>query len=165
MKTNGPVTSTWVADVRALIDAVLLLERNEILTYEQMADLIGKPVEGSSSEYQTAKERLSRDHRVELRTIAKVGAQRLDDGGIVEQLPGDRASIHRRIKRSVRRAANVENYGALSNTQKLEHDRHLAHMGLMRQLQEPAPSRAIDERVQRGLTKLDVERLIEILRG
>ena len=158
------VGSTWASDVRALIDAMLLLGRNEVLTYGQMSELIGKAVDGSTSEYQVARERLGRDHGVEVKTLTRQGALRLDDGGIVEELPRDRAGIQRRVKRSIRRAANVEHYGALSNTQKLEHDRHLAHLGLMRQLQEPGVARAIDDRVRHGLTKIDVDRLVETLR-
>jgi hypothetical protein len=159
------VSSLWASNVRAIIDGVLLLGRNEILTYKQMADLIGKPVDGSTSEYQVAKERLARDHRVELRTIHRIGAQRLDDGGIVEELPRDRAGIQRRVRRSLRRAANVEKYAEMSTTQKHEYDTHLAHLGLMQHLDEPSVGRAIDERVQRGLTAPDIQRLIETLRS
>lgn len=157
--------STWASDVRAIMDGFLLQERNQVLTYEQMGELIGKLVDGSASEYQVARERLSRDHGIEIKTIPKVGGLRLDDGGIVEELPGDRATIHRRIKRSVRRATNVEDYSALKNTQKLEHDRHLATLGIMRQLQEPQASKAIEQRVTSGLAQVDVQRLIDVLRG
>lgn len=157
--------SMWAANVRALVDACLLLRKNEVLTYKQMASLIDKPVDGATSEYQYARNRLSKHHRIELKTLNKVGAMRLDDGGIVEELPRDRDSIHRKIKRSLQRAANVEEYDVMSNTQKLEYDRHLAHLGLQHALQEPAPSRAIDERVTRGLGEIEVQQLIALLRS
>lgn len=159
------VKTVHASDVRALVDAFLLLGKNEILTYAQASELIQKPVSGASSEYQAARERLSRDYGIEIKTVKNVGGQRLDDGGIVEELPRDRAGIRRRVKRSLRKVANVQDYGALSNGQKLEHDRHVASMGIMLELQKPAASRAIDQRVQQGLTKIDVDKLIETLRS
>ena len=157
--------SMWAANVRALVDAMLLLVKNEVLPYAQMSALIGKDVDGGTSEYQVARNRLSKHYHIEMKTLPKIGAMRLDDGGIVEELPRDRDGIHRKIKRSLQRTANVEDYDVLSNTQKLEHDRHLAHLGLMRALQEPAASRAIDERVTYGLREVDYQRLIELLRS
>jgi hypothetical protein len=158
------VTSTWASDVRALIDAFQLLGKNEILTYEQMGDLIGKAVNGSASEYQAAKERMARDHGVEIKTLPRMGAQRLDDGGIVEELPRDRAGIQRRVARSHRRASNIEDFDALSNPQKLEANRHMAQLGLMQHLQQPQVSRAIDDRVRDGARTLEVDRLVAMLR-
>lgn len=157
--------STWASDVRALIDAMLLLSANEILTYTAMEQLLGKTIKGDSSEYQVARERLARDYHVEIKTIPRVGAQRLDDGGIVEELPRDRDAIHRKVHRSIRRAGNIEDYGALTNAQKLEHDRHAAHLGLMAELNKPHVARAIDDRVRKEPLRIDVDKLIEALRG
>ena len=159
----GP--STWASDVRAIIDLFLLKGKNEIATYKEMEALIGKPVTGASSIYQVAKRRLSDTYHIVIKTIPRVGGKRLDDGGIVEELPGDRATIQRRVERSLQKAANIENPEALSNSQKLEYLGHLAHMGLVRHLQEPQVDRALQERVQRELPAISVDKLITLCRS
>lgn len=157
--------SAFTYEVRALVEAGRQIDIGSVWTYQQIAETIGVPqIHGNHSSLQKALARLSRDHGIEFRNVRKAGYVRLDDPGIVEAMPNDRASIQRKVKRSVQRSENVKDWSGLTNDQRAELNASRAILSVIRRAVDRKTIQRVKAEAQSIASEPDMQKTIELFK-
>ena len=87
-----------------LIDRLKTLEVDEVVTWDELSNLIGRDVRKEAyHNLGTARNRLLRDERMVFECVRKVGVKRLSDDGIVVSAESGLQRIKRASRRSFRK--------------------------------------------------------------
>lgn len=151
-------------DVQVLEKRMRKSEVGDTINYSELTELIGADVtNGARSRLQSARRILERDCIV-FATIPTVGIKRLSDSQVVATGPSFISKINRVAKRATRRMAAVQDFNALSNTDKILHNSIAAHSGALL----AATTSKAREKVRRGVEEnsgelLAAKRTLELL--
>lgn len=155
----------YAAETRRFVELGMSIEPDSVWTYSQMAQQIGRTVDGSDPALQHALRVLARDHGREFKNVRKVGYLRLSDQGIVSESGNDRSAVNRKVKRSVMRSANIQDWNALNDGLKREVDAHRSILGLMRHILKPASVKRVRSEVDRCHAELALDETLKLFRN
>lgn len=155
--------SSFSVDVNDLIKAGLAVPVGEVWTFASMTTILGRKPNGGDGSVQRALKYLCLQHGVEFENVRSDGYRRLSDQGIVGVLPRDRMRVRSVVKRSKIRMSNVQDYAALPNHAKLQHDTHAAVLGVMSALNSPKIIKAIEVDHARSKATVDEHAVMALL--
>jgi len=132
MASNGKrAIAELGADARVLIGRLRELSSNEMLTYEDLSQLIGRDVRTvGRGALTTAMNRLMRDERMVFAAVHGEGIKRLDDSGIVRVGVGGIERVHRAARRSLLKMGCAD-FSKLANAEKITHNATAAALGVL----------------------------------
>lgn len=134
-------------DARALLARMKAAGVGEIITYDEMSELIGRDVRGGSRHVLEAARRWARRERIIFGAVTGIGIKRLDDAGKVRVGSGMMDKIRRTSRRAAQTLAAVEDFGALPNEMKVQHNMSLSIYGIIQQATSSKMQNRISERV------------------
>lgn len=155
----------YAHEVRRFVDIGVTIEPETIWTYEAMRQQMNRTVDGADSALQQALRVLARDHSVEFKNIRKHGYLRLSDEGIAHESGNDRTAVNRKVKRSVLRSSNIQNWDALNDNLKREVDAHRSILHLMRHILKPSNVKRVRSEVDRQHAELDLDETLRLFRN
>lgn len=155
----------YAHETRRFVEIGMSIEPNSVWAYSQMAEQLGRKVDGADGALQAALRLLARDHGREFKNIRKIGYLRLDDEGIVSEAGSDRAAVNRKVRRSVMRSSNIQQWDALNDNLKREVDAHRSILHLMRHLLKPSSIKRVRGEVDRVHDELAVDQVVALFRN
>jgi hypothetical protein len=104
------------ADARLLMQHLSKVSVGQVVTYDEMSNVVSRPISGTSTSLRTALKRLMRDQGMIFGVIRGKGFKRLDDAEIVAE--GGKATdiIRRRAKHAIERQSKAD-FGKLNREQ------------------------------------------------
>jgi hypothetical protein len=125
-------------DTQILERALLLVGVGDVVTYAQLSGVISRDVQEEARHHlASARRRVLRGHRMVFEPVMNVGLKRLDDAGKI-------AAGRWHIKRSRNQAkfaqvkvSAVDDFDALPNNLKVEHNMSLAQTGALLHMTSP----------------------------
>jgi hypothetical protein len=96
------------ADALKLHEELVLTGIGNIVTYQRLGDVIGRPVEGATSVLQSARRLAMRENRMLFSCIRGVGLKRLDDHEIVELAHVLVGHVRRHARRTSKKLATAQ---------------------------------------------------------
>jgi hypothetical protein len=96
------------ADALKLHEELILTGIGNIITYQRLGDVIGRPVEGATSVLQSARKIAMRENRALFACIRGVGLKRLDDHEIVELAHVLVGHVRRHARRTSKKLATAQ---------------------------------------------------------
>ena len=144
------------ADARSLIDRLSKLEVDQVVTYEELSKVVGKPVNGSSTALQRAKRRLLMDEGMVLETVAKHGVKRLNDVDTVMTSEQTRNRIRGTARRGLQKISAVRDFNSLPNDMKVTWNAAAAWMGLVKHAMDGRQIKKIELKVHDATTQLSL---------
>lgn len=111
-------------ETQKIEDRLRSMAIGEIVSYADLAALIGSPVDGSCQPLNSARAMLERSGDYVFATMTKEGVKRLSDREIVADTQSSRQRIARQAKRAMRRLSNIKDFNALSDDEKRQHQAH-----------------------------------------
>jgi len=139
------------------VDARVLLARfksakvGDVITYDEMSEMIGRNVQKEARHILEAARRWAKKDRIIFGTVTSKGVQRLDDAGKVRAGSGMMDKIRRTSRRAAQTLAAVENFGELPNEMKIQHNMALSIFGIVQQ----ATSRKVQDRIAEKVEGVD----------
>lgn len=147
-------------DTRMLYDRLKVVDVGEIVTFRQMSELLGRPVEGATSNLQSALHRLEGE-RLAFANIKGVGYQRMDDVAVVNTAESAREGIRRKAKRAIKRLVCVREFDSLPNELKIKHNAALSGFGAIASIMSPGRVKALEEQVAKAGQQLPLAKTLE----
>jgi len=154
--------SSYAFETRKLVEAGQRITPNTLWSYQNIGKVIEREVDGSTGSLQAAMRLLSRDYGVEFKNVRKIGYIRLNDEGIISMAGGDRKGINRRVKRSVQRSGNIQDWDALSGPKQREVDAYRSIFSALRIILHPSRLKRVRHEVDRIHDELDTKTTLEI---
>ena len=164
MPSFQPKHMHYVTDARQLVEIGMMIEPNTVWSFKEMAEQLGRPMEGSDQALQRALRVLARDHGKEFKNIRNVGYLRLNDEGIVGEAPRDREGVKRRVKRAALRSSNVVDWNALADPLKRELDAHRSILALLRHIVTPKAVKRVRSEVDKLHDELPLTETLKLFR-
>lgn len=118
------------------------MQIGDLLTYKELSDILGEPVDGSNSHLQSARDMAVRYDGIVLENVRTVGYKRLSDTGIVHDTDRDMKSIGRKAKKATRKLESAD-YAALPLNEKHKFNVRSSILGVLR----AASSRRREKRI------------------
>lgn len=142
--TKSPSFSMTI-NTRFLIQRLGKSNIGEKISYKELSELVGSPVNGSTTALTTARRHLLRHRDMVFGVVRAVGLERLDDKNIVHRQDGHIASIRRKAKKGTRELAAVQDYAAMEPKDQLNHTlkaslfHAISHISSERHIKKLAP--------------------------
>lgn len=147
-------------DTRVLYDRLKQAVVGEVVTFEQMSDLLGRKVEGACPNLQSALRRLEGEG-IAFANIRAKGYQRMNDVEIVGTAEHAREGLRRAAKKAIKRLTCVQNFDALPNEQKIKHNAALSGFGAIASIMSPGRVKKLEERVAQTGAQLPLAKTLE----
>lgn len=130
-------------DARVILARLKAAKVGDVITYSELSELVGRDVQKGSRHILEAARRWAKKDRVIFGVITGQGLKRLDDAGKVRVGSGMMDKIRRTSRRAAQTLAAVENFDALPNEMKIQHNMSLSVFGIIQQ----ATSRKVQDRI------------------
>ena len=122
-------------DTQMLESALLIVGVGDVVSYGQLTDVIGRDVQTEARHHlASARRRVLRSHRMVFEPVLNVGLKRLDDAG---KIAAGRWHIKRsrnQARYAQTKATAIDNFDALPNELKVEHNVIVAQAGVLRHM-------------------------------
>ena len=155
-------------DARMLHQHLATIKIGEIVTWEAMSNIIGRPVSPGNSGYSalmTARNRAQNDEGFVFDAVARVGLKRLADVDIVN---GGQAAIdkmRRAARRGVKRLLSVNNFADLPNDAKIKHNTYASLLGAVVHMSQDARVKKLEAHVGNTQAALPLAKTLEIFKS
>lgn len=147
------VFSPMSADARLLIAYLEKAEVGQVFTYDDLSDVISRPVKGGFPALATAMRRLLNDKSMVFATIYKTGIKRLNDIEIVEEGATNIDKMRRQSRRSLNRILKAE-FNNLPAQDRLKFTAQTAVMGIVGQFTKPTEIAKLEKNIPEGRREL-----------
>lgn len=118
-------------DTRLIYQEAVKFKVGDIITYEAVAKIVGRPVDGSFGPLQSALRRARKNEGMEFGSITGVGYKVLSDEEIVASSTRDIERHHRGARRAARKLANVRAFDGLTKESQAKHNAALSIFGVI----------------------------------
>jgi len=136
-------------ETQLIHDRLIETKIGEIVEYKEMNKLIGGDVQNGDRNHLTiARDLALRDENMVFATINNIGVKRMSDEEIAKSGDYFRKHIHRTADKAITQLSSVENFPALSNEAKVDHNTHMALAGALFQ----ATKTKVVKRISAGIT-------------
>jgi hypothetical protein len=160
--TSKPIFALSI-DVVAFCDGLRPVEQGAIVNYAWLSDLVGRTIDGGDPALQRALRRLAVEG-VCFANIRGVGYRRHTDTTLIGEAASNRRRLRRLARRSGRRLAKVQNFEALTDQEKLQHQSHLALFGAVSVMSSKMGITAIERVATTSNEKLPLGKTLEAFR-
>ena len=140
-------------DTTLIAKALAELAVGERMTYEQIADLCGRPIALVRGSVASAIRCVQRDNRMVFGTVRKVGYVRLADSEIVDTYDKTRTRISRESRRAAKRIVCVD-YASLPKDKQVKHNAALSMIGAISDLASAGSVKRIENAIAECGTSL-----------
>lgn len=150
-----------------LIKKLATIKEGEVISYEDMTDIIGRDARPSMDGYGslcTARHRLERDEGIFFASVRNVGLQRCDDLGKLDISKAKTKQMHRKAKDGMRALAAVAEFDKLPNEKKLEHNTYMSLLGCISQATTERQIGKLTSKVLEAKDKLPLGKTLDALR-
>lgn len=147
-------------DTKMLYDRLKTAAVSETVSFMQLSDLLGRKVDGASSNLQSALHRLEGEG-VAFANIRGVGYQRMNDVEVVNTAETSREGIRRKAKRAVKRLTCVRDFDRLPNDLKVKHNAAISGFGAIASIMSPGRVKALEEQVAKVGAQLPLAKTLE----
>lgn len=149
-----------------LIDLLGQKEINEVVSYEEMSNLIGVDIQSAKGRgyLSTARKRLLKDEKMVFGTIRKEGVKRLDDETVVKTAGRNYLTSMRKRGRVAYQKNTSVDYHALSDTGKIDHQCTMTILGLMNHITSRSSVHKIHQTVHEKQEEISQKETLRLLR-
>lgn len=148
-------------DTWALTDFLRKSVVGQIVTYQEMAGILGRDVQnGGRHVLQSARRRLERED-ILFGTVWRVGVKRLNDAEIVDQAAHDVDGIRRRADRAAKRTLRA-NYSQLSGEQRLQFNTRTTLLAIIAKIASKPKVKQLEEAVKTEEGRLPLAKTLEV---
>ena len=155
-------------DTRILYERLKKAQVNELVTYQELNDLIKRNVQGEAYFVMaTARRRCMAEDMIVYGTVENEGIKRLDPAAIANS---GEFFVHR-IKKTARRAIKTlsclttDEFAGLSNEDKVKHNAYRSAVGVVEHFMKPAQVKKIEAAVTEQQTALPIMRTLEVFKS
>lgn len=135
-------------DARVLLARLKSAQVGEIVPYSELSRLVGRDVQKDGRHILVSARKWARHDRILFGAVTGRGLQRLDDTGKVRAGSGMMDKIRRTSRRAAQVLAAVEDFNALPNEMKIQHNMSLSIFGIIQQATSSKTQCKISEHVQ-----------------
>lgn len=144
-----------------IVSRLRVVAVGETVTYDALKSTLGFDVRGKRGSLQTAQEILLRSERMAFKSIANVGLERLDDIGKVDRSAGYERKLRKTATRGLRMLGCVENFDAMPNEKKIEHNTRAAVLGVVKHATDRNTIKKLRESVTTASESLPLAKTLE----
>src|SRR5262245_24417090 len=131
-------------DTKLLYERLKLLQPNEVVTYDELSQIVGRDVRKQSrSNLTSAVRRCGNEDNIVIDTVINVGVKRATDQMIIKKTEKVRSHMSRTVTRHMKRVQCAD-YNALSRQDQTEHNTALAWAGLVAHISKVAALKKIE---------------------
>lgn len=143
------------AETRLLIAHLQAATVGQNYTYPALAEIVGKPVDGSYPPLVTTRRYLQREFDMVFATRPGVGIWRLSDAEIVDETPTRLMMLRRASKRAFDRLSKA-NFAGLPVAYQLRFSAAASITALVAHITKPAQARALERSMPEGARQLPI---------
>jgi hypothetical protein len=129
----------------------------EVISYDAMTSAIGRDVRDARHLIASACRRLLREQHMVFAAVVNVGLKRLDDAGKIGAGQWHLQRVRRQAKFAVDKTTAVEDFDALPNALKVEHNVVLAQAGVLKHFTSRKTAKRIGEGVNAPTKRLSLQ--------
>lgn len=161
MNTNQQKNTFEISiDTRMVYDKLKTCAVGEVVSYATLGEILGRPMDGSSSNIQSALYMLERDG-IAFANVRGVGYQRMNDQEVVGTAESYRKAIRRKAERGAKRLTCVQNFDVLPNELKVKHNAALSGFGAIASIMSPGRMKALEDTVERAGASLPLAKTLD----
>ena len=150
-------------ETQQLIDRFLKLAVDELVTYGELTELIGRNVRGSARGLcRTAIHRIQRDYGILIECEAKVGFKRIEGAKAVAAGGVYVPRIHRASRRAIRKLSCVGDMSKLSEAERTKFNATASHLGALQLATTEKVAKKIEAAVSKVNEKLAIEQTLAL---
>lgn len=137
-----------------------------IVSYEELSKAIGRDVQnGARHILHSARRRLLAQDRIVFGVVTDVGLKRLDDHGIVGTAGQRLRHIRRTATMGAREMSSVQDFAALPNDTKVQHNAGLSVFGILRHVTRSQTMLKLEGAVREANDKLPLAKMLDAVKG
>lgn len=148
-------------DTKVLAERLAELQPDEVVSYQELSDLIGRAVNGGTSNLGSARRFVQREYGIVTDVVRGQGIKRLTAPGIVATQQPARAAIRRRLRRTIKKI-HLADDERLTREERQEKYSFIALGGTLQHFLKPATAQAVKAEIGEGQT-IAVGKVLEIL--
>ena len=163
MKTIGEIS----IDTKMIYDKLITLEVNEIITYEELSQIIGRGCRPGENGYNNLRsaERKAMNDGIVMGAVLKIGRKRLDDRGMVDDSAYYIRKSRRASRTGLRRLLAVKDYANLDTTRQIKHNAHLSLFGAWTAITSRKRVERLEAKISADHNKLSVIKTLEFFKS
>lgn len=152
-------------DTQTIEKLLLAAAIGDIVTYADMTTAIGRDVQHGARHYlRTAIARVLREpHRMLFEAVPNVGVKRLDDAGKIATGRSHLSRSRNQAKYAARKVKAVDDFDALPNALKVEHNVVIAQAGMLRHITSPNTTNRLMEQTTRPVRELPLRACLKAM--
>lgn len=151
-------------DTRFLYERLVRTPVGATVTYRELGDEIGRAVDGSDGNLASALRRAFQIDGLVFANVPKLGYRRLTDAEIVKSATRDVEAVRRRARRAGKKLTKVQDFSAMTQQERTEHNAHLSIFAAITQMTKPNAVRVVESRVASTGRELPFAETIEAFR-
>lgn len=135
------------------------------VSYADLSSLIGRNVQDEARGSLESARRMAYRDRLVFDVVRGVGLRRADD---VAKVDGCHAGVQRLRRGAVRigkRLASVENFAALPNDKKIQHNTLASFAGVIAEATKPAQLKKLEDQVTKAQASLPLAKTLDVFKG
>jgi hypothetical protein len=153
-------------DTQTLERLLLTAETGSVVEYATMSAAIGRNVQTDARHImESARRRVLRSHRMVFEPVIDVGLKRLDDEGIVSLGPAYVGRIHNMSRKAAQKLTAVQDFDALPNDLKIEHNVRLAQLGAVRHMSSSRAEKKLTGKIQDTAKTLPLRQCLDAMKS
>lgn len=153
-------------DTQTLERLLRTIHVGDVIAYQTLSASIGRNVQTAARGNMTsARRRLLKIDRMLFEPVVNEGLKRLDDRGKISTGRSHIKRAHTQAVLAQRKTASVDNYDALPDSIKSEHNIVLAQAGTVKHMTSGTTHRRLESSVHGGKPKLSLSESLEIMKG
>lgn len=122
-------------DTQTIERVLIAANIGDVVTYEALTSAIGRDVQHAARHIlSSARRRALRQHRMVFEPVPNVGMKRLDDVGKIAAGRWHLQRSRNQARYALQKATSIDDFDALTNDQKVEHNVVVAQAGVLRHL-------------------------------
>lgn len=145
---------SWEAS--RIIERLKQAHKGDLVTYKELEQLVGRPIEGATPCLRTAIHRMEVDEERIFKPDRSHGVVWLDDVGIVKDMGERTRAVKRYATRTYDRGSKISNFAALSPENQRKHSTMMGISAVLSHLTQPKQLKAIEETVRPGQRELPI---------
>lgn len=164
MKRKG--TFKLSVDTDMVHKRIVAANIGEVITYAELTELIGRDVQGAARYVlHSARNMAMREDRAVFGVNTDVGLVRLDDCAVVDAGADGMAKARRAIRKGARVLGCVNNFDAMPNEKKIQHNTALSLFGALHEAMKPKSVARIEAAVTREAGEIPFAKTLELFAG
>lgn len=151
-------------DTKTIQDRLMKVEVGDVVTYQELTDLIGRDVQVSArGNLTSAMRRLVADGIV-FACVRGEGVKRLSDSEIVGVGPDTIAKMRRASNRARQKLAAVNDFNALPRDVQVTHNLSMSVLGIMSHMTRGTTVKRLEAKIEQSQQALPLARALEALK-